>query len=265
MAHKRKMSAKQIRYFGSKRQKAGLRKRRHNAAPKRRNPVRATKRNTAKKSNPRRHHHKRRNPIPEIISLTMGNPAGKKRRNMAAKPKRNRATKRNAAASRRNAGRRHHHKEMHHRRHHHRRNPAGLGKPMDWLFGGVGVIAGAVGTRVLPQLAGSANSGGMGYAMNLGAALGLGFLSHMLTHNPIITGGVIAGGVAATLVRVVSDNTAYGSYLALSGVGDYVVWNFSAPQRVTGPNASRIDTAWQQGGYQAQSPMIAGSIDKFRG
>ena len=78
MAHKRKMSAKQIRYFGSKRQKAGLRKRRHNAAPKRRNPVRATKRNTAKKSNPRHHHHKRRNPIPEIISLTMGNPARKK-------------------------------------------------------------------------------------------------------------------------------------------------------------------------------------------
>ena len=267
MAHKRNMSEKQIRFFGTKRQKAALREKRrhhrHNAAPKRKNPVRATKRNTAKKSNPRRHHHKRRNPIPEIISLTMGNPA-RKRRNMAAPKRRNRATKRNAAASRRNAGRRHHYKEMHHRRHH-RRNPAGLGKPMDWLFGGVGVIGGAVGARVLPQLAGSANTGGMGYAMNLAATLGLGFVSHMFTHNPIITAGVIAGGMAATLVRIVSDNTSYGSYLALSGVGDYVVWNFSAPQRVTGPNASRIDTAWQQGGYQAQSPMIAGSIDKFRG
>lgn len=264
------MTEKQIRFFGTKRQKAALRERRkhhrHNAAPKKRNPVRATKRNTAKKSNPRRHHHKRRNPIPEIISLTMGNPAKRRKNNMAATKKRNasRATKRNAAASRRNAGsHRHHHKRMHHRRHH--RNPAGLGKPMDWLMGGIGVIGGAVGARVLPQLAGSANAGGMGYAMNLGATLGLGFLSHMFTHNPVITGGVIAGGVAATLVRIVSDNTSYGSYLALSGVGDYVVWNFSQPQRVTGPNASRIDTAWMQGGYQAQSPQIAGSIDKFRG
>ena len=173
MAHKRKMSAKQIRYFGSKRQKAGLRKRRHNAAPKRRNPVRATKRNTAKRSNPRRHHHKRRNPIPEIISLTMGNPA-RKRRNMAAPKRKNRATKRNAAASRRNAGRRHHHKEMHHRRHHHRRNPAGLGKPMDWLFGGVGVIGGAVGARVLPQLAGMCQHRGHGVRDEPGRHLGPG-------------------------------------------------------------------------------------------
>ena len=269
---RKNMSAKQIRFFGTKRQKAALRAKRsnprrhkrHNAAPvRKRNPVRALKRNPARKSNPRRHH-KRHNPIPEIISLTMGNPA--KRRNMAAPKRKNRAFKRNpAAASRRNAGsHRRHEKRMHHRRHHHR-NPAGLGKPMDWLMGGVGVIGGAVGARVLPQLAGTSNTGGMGYAMNLGATLGLGFLAHMFTKNPVITGGVIAGGVAATLVRIVSDNTSYGSYLALSGVGDYVVWNFSQPQRVTGQNASRIDTAWQQGGYQAQSSQIAGSIDKFRG
>lgn len=263
----RHMTAKQIRFFGTKRQKAALRHKRsgkrHNSAPKKRNPVRASKRNTApKRANPRRHH-KRRNPIPEIISLTMGNPA--RRKNVAATKRKNRATKRNpAAASRRNAGSRRHHK-THHRRHHHRRNPAGLGSPMDWLFGGVGVIGGAVGARVLPQLAGSANTGAMGYAMNLGAGLGLGFLSHMFTKNPIITGGVIAGAVAATLVRVISDNTSYGSYLALSGVGDYVVWNFSQPQRVTGQNASMIDTSWRMAAAQAQSAQIAGSIDKFRG
>lgn len=257
---KRHMTAKQIRFFGTKRQKSALKAKhshsRHNAAsrvPKRSNP--AKKRNLS---------HKKRNPVPEIISLTMGNPATKKRRNMAA-TKKNRATKKNAAASRhKNAGSPHHKKNMTHHKVH-RKNPAGLGKPMDWLMGGVGVIGGAVGARVLPQLAGTANTGGMGYAMNLGAALGLGFLSHLLTKNPVITGGVIAGGVAATLVRVVSDNTTYGSYLALSGVGDYVVWNFSQPQRVTGPNASRIDTAWNMPTAQAQSTMIAGSIDKFRG
>jgi len=80
---------------------------------------------------------------------------------------------------------------------------------------------------------------------------------------------VIAGGVAATLVRIATDNTQYGQYLALSGArhgyGDYVVWNFSQPQRVTGPNASRIDTAWRMDAAQAQDPMMAGSIDKFRG
>ena len=284
----RKMSAKQIRFFGTKRQKAALRARRsghkrHNAAtPKNKKMIIINRahRNPSKRQgggrvitgygstvmNPTRrnraHKRKRRNPIPEIISLTMGNPA--RRKNVAATKRKNRATKRNpAAASRRNAGSRRHHKRHH--RHHHRRNPAGLGSPTDWLFGGVGVIAGAVGARVLPQLAGSANTGAMGYAMNLGAGLGLGFLSHMVMKNPIITGGVIAGAVAATLVRVISDNTSYGSYLALSGVGDYVVWNFSQPQRVTGQNASMIDTSWRMAAAQAQSAQIAGSIDKFRG
>ena len=140
---------------------------------------------------------------------------------------------------------------------------------MDWLKGGVGVIGGAVGARVLPELAGTANTGGMGYLMNIGVTLGLGFLAHMFTKDMVITAGVMAGGVAATLVRIATDNTQYGSYLALSGArngyGDYVVWNFSQPQRVTGQNANRIDTAWRMDAATAQDPMMAGSIDKFRG
>jgi len=276
----RKMTAKQIRFFGTKRQKAALRakrrpaKRRHNAAPKRnpakpaarRNPVRRNPPRKNPKRNTARHHKRRRNPIPEIISLTMGNPA--KRSNMAA-TKKNRAHKRRrnpSAASRRNAGaRRSNPRKRHHHRHHYRRNPAGLGQPMDWIKGGVGVIGGAVGARVIPQLAGSANTGGMGYAMNLAATLGMGFLAHMIAKDPVITASVIAGGMAGTLVRIATDNTTYGSYLALSGVGDYVVWNYSQPQRVTGPNASMIDSSWRMAAAQAQSPMIAGSIDKFRG
>jgi hypothetical protein len=268
----RHMTAKQIRFFGTKRQKAALRgKRRHNAAPKRnaarRNP--SPKRNPPKRNSARHHHKRRRNPIPEIISLTMGNPA--KRSNMAA-TKKNRAHKRrrrNPAASRRNAGARPSYKRNtghHHRRR--RRNPGGiegLGEPMQWIKGGVGVIGGAVGARVLPQLAGSANTGAVGYAMNFGATLLMGFAAHMIAKDPVITASVIAGGMAGTLVRIATDNTTYGSYLALSGVGDYVVWNYSQPQRVTGPNASMIDTSWRMAAAAAQSPMIAGSLDKFRG
>lgn len=172
--------------------------------------------------------------------------------------------KRKSSASRSNAGTRRASKKMSHKRAR-RHNPAGLGRPIDWVKGGAGVIGGAVGSRVIPQLAGSANTGAMGYGLNLLTAVGLGFLAHMALKDVVITAGVIAGGFAATFVRIATDQTQYGQYLALSGVGDYVVWNFSSPQRVTGPNANRINTAYRMDAAMVQDPMIAGSIDRFRG
>jgi len=145
----------------------------------------------------------------------------------------------------------------------------GLGRPMDWVKGGAGVIGGVVGARMLPELAGTANSGGAGYAMNIAATLGLGWLAHAFLKDNVITAAVIAGGFGATIVRVITDNTPFGQYVALSGAskgyGDYIVWNYSQPQRVTGANASRIDTAWRMDAAQAQDPTMAGSLRRFRG
>ena len=260
------LSAKQIKYFGTKRQKAALKAKRNSA---RHAPRTKPQKNSAHSKRlaffkpTKLFKKKKKNPVPEIISLTLGNPAHKKGKAMAARKKTKKYKK--SAASRSNAGSHHKKKITHHKK----RNPGALGRPVDWLKGGVGVIGGAVGARMLPELAGTSNTGGMGYALNIGATLGLGFLAHMFLKQPVITAGVIAGGVAATLVRIATDQTQYGQYLALSGArhgyGDYVVWNFSQPQRVTGANASRIDTAWRMDTAMAQDPMMAGSIDKFRG
>ena len=46
---------------------------------------------------------------------------------------------------------------------------------------------------------------------------------------------VIAGGIAQIIVRFMTDQTPYGSYLSNAGVGDYQTnWNFASPQRVSG-------------------------------
>jgi len=112
------------------------------------------------------------------------------------------------------------------------RNPAGLGRPLDWAIGGVGVIAGGVGTRVIPQFLGATNTGAVGYLLNGITAVGLAFGAHMFTKNAVVTASVAAGGFAALILRMVGDLTPYGSALSLSGFGDYMVSNFVTPQRI---------------------------------
>src|SRR5258707_880313 len=147
------MSAKQIRIFGSKRQKAALRAKRNGgarhrrrtkpnpprrraAAPKRRKRVAVAKRSTVKR---------RKNPTPMILSWAAGNPAHRRKNTVAKSRKR----KRVAVARRSNAGRRRP-KMTHHRRRTHR-NPSAIGNPMQWVTGGAGVLAGVVGARAIPD------------------------------------------------------------------------------------------------------------------
>ena len=229
------------------------RKRRVVAQPKRR------RRSVAKKSAVKR----RRNPTPMIISWAAGNPArgGKK----VAKT---RSRKRRATAKRSNAGRRRHYtkKVIRHRR---RSNPAGLGKPMDWLQGGAGVIAGVVGTRALPQmLLGASNTGPTGYAANAVAAVGLGWLTHMVfPRNPVLVTAVIAGGFAGLLSRIIADKTPFGAQLSLSGglgdwgLGLYQKSNYPYPPRLVnghGPNSSMYN--WGDGS-QAFPATLASPAD----
>lgn len=228
---RRKMSAKQIRFFGTKRQRAALKARRSN--PKHH----VVKHRAAKRSNPRprpkprfRTKHKKRNPVPEIISLTLGNPARKKGRKTMAKTKHFKTKHR--AASKRNAGRRKSTKRYAFSRR--KRNPAGVGRPMDWVKGGVGVLAGVVVTRALPQaVLPSSNSGITGYAMNAATAIAAAWGTHLVTKDSVLTAAVAAGGFASLIARVISDMTSFGSYLSLTGIGDYQFSNFNQPQHLT--------------------------------
>ena len=232
---KRHLTPKQIKHFGTKRQKAALkakRSKKHRPATKKRsNPHRkaAAKQSSHRPRTKKRATPKRRNPVAEIISWTAGNPARKKGKKHMAHTK-----KKAKSSARRNAGRSHK-KPMTRRRH---RNPAGLGRPMEWVQGGAGVLAGVLGTRALPQmLLGASNTGPMGYAANAVAALALGWAAHMVFKKPIITTAVVAGGFASLFSRVIADKTPYGAQFSLSGLGDwglglYQKSNFNRPQHL---------------------------------
>ena len=176
---------------------------------------------------------------------------------------RSRKKKRYATAKRSNAGRRRPTKKViHHRR---KSNPGSLGRPLDWVQGGAGVIAGVVGTRAIPQmLLGSSNTSYTGYAANAVAAVGLGYLTHMLfPRNQVLVTAVIAGGFAGLLSRIIADKTPFGAQLALTGLGDhgfglYQKSNFNNPQRIVGargPNSSMF--TWGDGSQNV--PMLANS------
>ena len=177
------------------------------------------------------------------------------------------------AKSRKKASARHHHnagrrskKQTTRKRH---RNPAGLGRPMDWVQGGLGVLGGVIGTRALPQmLLGPGNAGPTGYAANAVAALALGWGAHMLFKKPIITTAVVAGGFASLFSRIIADRTPFGAQFSLSGLGDwsglglYQKSNYPYPPRVQngrGPGSSMF--TWGDGaqGLPAASFAAGGS------
>lgn len=112
---------------------------------------------------------------------------------------------------------------------------------MSWIQGGAGVVAGVVGARAIPQMIlGASNTGTMGYAANAVAAVGLGWLTHMVfPRNPLLTTSVIAGGFAGLISRIISDKTPFGAQLSLTGLGDYGLGlyqksNYLNPQRIQG-------------------------------
>ena len=139
-----------------------------------------------------------------------------------------------------------------------KRNPAGLGRPMDWIKGGVGVLGGVVVTRALPQaVAATYNTGATGYAMNAVAAIGAAWGTHLLIKDPVLTAAVAAGGFAALIARIVSDMTQFGSYLSLTGMGDYQFSNFTAPQRLTGWKNAAVQVPQGWNGTALPSPTYS--------
>ena len=103
----------------------------------------------------------------------------------------------------------------------------------------------------------SSNTGAVGYLANLAATGILAAAAHMLMKgNKALVAGVIAGGVGATIRRVIGDYSLLGSYGTSLGMGDYISnWNFATPQYTSGGYQSLVAPG---GGAVAPMPVNVG-------
>ena len=132
---------------------------------------------------------------------------------------------------------------------------------MGYAKAGAAVVGGAVGSKAITQLVlSTSNTGIMGYFGNAVATVALGWGAHMAFRDKLISQMVIAGGIAQIIVRVLTDQTPYGSVLANAGVGDYQTgWNFAWPQRVNPgypPRTIAVPPGW---GGAAAVPVVTHS------
>lgn len=229
----KRMTLKQKLHFGTARQRAAAKasmkskRKRKNTARKRCNPSR--RRPAVKR--------KRRNPGGELIAITLGNPARKKRRNnTVAKALKRKNTSHQRRSNPAGRPRTRSNPAM---KHHRRRNPSQIGIVVKT---GVAVIGGAVVTKLATQaVLGSSNTGILGYAGNAVATGLAAWATHAFTKDKAIAQGVVVGGAVQIILRVINDYTPYGSMLALSGLGDYQVANFPTP-------------SWYPNGLRSASP-----------
>lgn len=243
----KRMSLKQKLHFGSKAQRSAARRaisaKRH-TAPKRKVAKRQVHRARTQAA-PRRRN------IGEMVYL-LGNPAKKGSKTMAKTKTRRIQHKQNAGTRRitkRNGMFAKRRRTIH-------RNPANVS---NYLIAGASVVGGAVGSKTLTQLVlQTKNTGVMGYLGNAVATGLLGWGAHMFFKDKNISTMIVAGGVAQIFVRVLTDQTPFGSALSGAGLGDYVAnWYTPVPQRVAAgypPNALQLGAP-----AAASTPMVTHS------
>ncbi len=259
----RHMTAKQIKFFGSPAQKAGLRRRRRTTS--------SSKRAVRKTVNRARVYHRprkspaRKNPG-EILSLVL-NPGGRKGKNMAATRRRRKSSassggrvrrrrrsvanphrrrrRRNLKANpvRMNRRRRSNRNYGRHRRRTNRRNPMGGSGFSHDIMQAIAAFGGYFGSKLATQLAmGSANTGVAGYMGNAAATAALAIIAGIFPPTKKLATMIVAGGAIQIIARVLSDNTAFGTLTSQLGVGDYQMQNFVTPQRLNDPlNSAAIE------------------------
>ena len=209
---KRKLSAKQIKHFGTKRQRAALK----SARKRKTNPKRSAARRTTPKviyrtrtvkAKTKRRTNRRSNPL-QMVTLGLVNPH--KRRSNVTRTKKRKSTKARKNPRRRNTkvvvlARKNAHRHTR-RSNSRRRNPLSIG--------------GASGTKGVLELVGGGVAG-----VALGNAVP-GFLPAVLTSNPLFTAGSIAvvGYFAGMLVgkfasKNIGDGVTFGAWMqAASGL-----------------------------------------------
>ena len=233
---RRRMTAKQVRYFGTARQRAALRSR---------GASRTKKRTT----------HKHRENTGDIVGYTLANKAGKKRKRGKMAKTNTRKNRRNRA----NAGKGHHKAARRHaRRNRVNRNPGHRRRPMrrnpmgesltNIVTNAIFVIAGALGSKLLTQMVLGANNVGLiGYAGNAIVGGLMWFATEKVMHNKVASNGVIAGPAVQIILRLINDYTPFGQYVSQLGMGDYQAQAFVTPQVLVDPYNSaqiRIPGAW---------------------
>ena len=244
--HKR-MTAKQIRYFGTARQRAALRQSRSNRPKKRKGS-----------------HAHRENAGSHIVGYTLPNSGRPKRgkTNMAsAKTKKRRPKSGGAHAgykrrskTRENKGRRNYGHS--HRNRANRGRARGRRNPGEFSASGIGnivtnaifVIAGALGSKLLTQMVLGANNVGLiGYAGNAVVGGIMWFATEKIMKNKVASAGIIAGTAVQIILRLINDYTPFGQYVSQLGMGDYQAQSFVTPQVLVDPYNSaqiRIPGAW---------------------
>jgi hypothetical protein len=119
------------------------------------------------------------------------------------------------------------------------------------------------------MILGASNTGYMGYIANAVAAVGLGWLTHMVfPRNQVLVTSVIAGGFAGLISRIIADQTPFGAQLSLSGglgdwgLGLYQKSNYPYPPRVQGARGpASSNFTWGDGsqGMPAATIMSGGT------
>lgn len=73
--------------------------------------------------------------------------------------------------------------------------------------------------------------------------------------------GILAGGIGALIRRIIADYSLFGGYTASLGMGDYLVSNWVAPQRLASDFRSLSESNFgpfnAQGGWGWQNPAPA--------
>jgi len=234
--HRRRMTAKQVKYFGTSRQKAALRRKRSASAHKvavvrSHRKVRARRRNAPAK--PKR----QLNPA-LLVTLGAVNPrrSAVKRaiRNKAAKANPHRRRRRNTrvvvAAPRRRSNPRRHHR----RRNGARRNPAAFNlKGMTLGKAVIGGLAGVAAAKFIPTLipANYISSNLMRTVATGAAAVVAQMVAHAFIKDEAITNGVLFGGLmqtASTALNAFLPSIA--SQLGLNGMGQIMDADWSIPE-----------------------------------
>jgi len=279
----RRMTLKQRLHFGTPRQRAAAKAALRSSRSRKRTAAHRRPRTTSR----RRHHRRETNPD-EIIAMTLGNPARKKgRKKMAATKRRRRRHASNPAGHRRRP--RHTAHRVHHRRrtranpgrrrrvynrgrrHIRHRNPAGHRWTDIFVLGGGAAVGGALSSAGTQLILGTSNTGAIGYVGNLVSTFVLSWLGGMVTRNKSFPAGILAGGIGALIRRVIADYSLFGGYTASLGMGDYLVSNWVAPQRLASDFRSLSEANMgpfnAQGGWgwQSSAPAISSSGVSTRG
>lgn len=226
---RRLMSPKQIKFFGTARQRTALKKRTSTARRAQPNGSGARRTRRARKN------------FGEIVTIGLANPGTIKKGNSMAKTRR-KVTATSSARRRRqsNPGKRRtrranpptitSRKRRTVRknfslfgRKRRRRNPGILGETTGLVGKSMYTIIGAVGSRAICQmLLKSKNSGPLGFAANIAAGFGLSKLTEKFTKNKQAGDLVLLGSMIGVVLRALQEYTPIGSYVQsqLSGMGD---------------------------------------------